>query len=262
MHASQRSPNQTLLNTAASGNVRKFEAALQAGADVNVHEAWTKDTPLILAVKFDHPNLVEKLLSAKNIDVNAHDRDGMSALIWASYRKDGFPLVSLLLQEKNININTQDNNGKTALMHALDSDNEGIDALLSHGIDVTLEDNKGRTAADYMTIFDFDDEATRKRRAALKEMLQKRIFEARKKKLEEKLPGMQRKKEKARKLLEEHSRSKVRELAKVLPDESAVTIQEEYVGQSKPERAMREVERREQARQKIEEKALKQSQEQ
>lgn len=278
---SKEAANKLLLKNVNRDDLEGIEFALKMGADVNAAledaiimganskvvkkllamlDINLRPDALLIATSVGNVDTINDILNAK-ADINASDSDEWTALMVAADNNYG-ALASFLLA-KGAYIDAQNKNGTTPLMFAAANNSENlINMLLKKGADVTLEDNKGKTAADYIKIDASDSESYRKRKASLKQMLQKRIVEARREKLEEKLPGMQRKKEKARKLLEEHSRSKTRELQKVMPKDVAITIEEKYLSQPKPERAMREVERREQARQKIEEKALKQSQEQ
>jgi ankyrin repeat protein len=75
------------------------------------------NTALIWAASEGHTAIVELLLAAQGIHVNAKDVDGWTALIWAA-EEGHAEIVRLLLAVPGIHVNAKNNNGETALMVA------------------------------------------------------------------------------------------------------------------------------------------------
>ena len=76
-----------LLQAAYKGFVPIVDALLKAGANPNIAESRYGDTALILAAWKGHREVVEKLVLA-GADVNAHSKDGRTALQQALQKKD------------------------------------------------------------------------------------------------------------------------------------------------------------------------------
>jgi ankyrin repeat protein len=108
-----------LLKAADLGNVDAVDALLKSGADPNAKDV-NGTTPLLQALHFDHGNK-----SGKNYIETAR----------------------LLLLAKNIDVNAQNQYGETALMRAVSLGNaEIVKLLLGRGADVSLSDEAGTTA--------------------------------------------------------------------------------------------------------------------
>eukprot|EP01032_Pedospumella_encystans_P012000 gene12000-13914_t len=102
-------------------------------------------TGLMLATNNKHVAVIEALLTHPEIDVNAQDNDGATALMFA---KD-VAVVEALLRHPEIDVNIQDKNGYSALIGACDDvdSHEIIPLLLSQqGINVNLRLESGCTA--------------------------------------------------------------------------------------------------------------------
>jgi ankyrin repeat protein len=123
---------------------------LEKGADVN---AKNKDdmTALILASERRNKDIVELLLTAGAV-VNAQDKNGRTALIAAI----AFPqflsiggdteIVEMLL-DANADMNAQDIDGSTALIIASqEGHTDCVSTLLGKGADVNMQSNAGKTA--------------------------------------------------------------------------------------------------------------------
>jgi len=84
-------------------------------------------------------------IETKEIDVNAKDKFGVTALIDAS-SKGQKEIVELLIVE-GADLDAQDNKGDTALMiAALKGHSEIVELLIANGADVRIKDNSGNTA--------------------------------------------------------------------------------------------------------------------
>lgn len=104
-------------------------------------------TALMWAVFFGYESTVKYLLSFRDIDVNIQNNKGFSALIIAADCSHE-NIVYLLLQISNIKVNAQDNEGRTSLMRAAEMGNENIvlQLLRAPHININVQDQKGQTA--------------------------------------------------------------------------------------------------------------------
>jgi ankyrin repeat protein len=74
-----------------------------------------RSSPLMLACERGNVETIKLILSHKNVDSNAKNKDGQTAIFMAS-RNGHEAVVKLLLSQTDIAINTQAANGWTALM--------------------------------------------------------------------------------------------------------------------------------------------------
>jgi ankyrin repeat protein len=124
--------------------VEKLRAA---GADINARDK-NDVTALMWAAKNSSPEVVKLLLDA-GADINAQDKDGMTALMYAAKENINAEVVKVLSGKADIN--AQDEKGLTALMHAAwkNFNPEVVDALLVSGANVYAQDEKGNDAFVY-----------------------------------------------------------------------------------------------------------------
>ncbi|MDR3491670.1 MAG: ankyrin repeat domain-containing protein, partial [Gammaproteobacteria bacterium] len=104
-------------------------------------------TALMYAAYNGHASIVTSLLNVPGIAIDAADQFGDSALIFAAYEGHA-PIVTALLNVPGIAINATDQDGDTALICAvLKGHTPVVRALLNvPGIDITKINNNGRTA--------------------------------------------------------------------------------------------------------------------
>jgi ankyrin repeat protein len=88
---------QPLHNAAIAGAYEAAQALLEYGADVNSQSNPRQETPLLLACRFNHINVV-KLLLEKGADISLCDVDGNTALDDASMRPETDMEIIQLLQ--------------------------------------------------------------------------------------------------------------------------------------------------------------------
>ena len=107
---------------------------------------WFNRYNLIEAVKNNDINRVNSILNNGKANINAKDRDGWTALIWASCKGD-LEIVKLLV-ENGADIDAKDNEGWSALMEAsYEGHLKVVKYLVEKGIDrVNVKDNDGWTA--------------------------------------------------------------------------------------------------------------------
>jgi ankyrin repeat protein len=106
-------------NSESSQRLKMTKALLEHGANPNVRD-FEQATPLIRAVFNGDKEIVELLLSHK-AEVNAQDKNGRSALHWASLavqnNRDMTPITQLLIVA-GADVNVRDNAGRTPLQLA------------------------------------------------------------------------------------------------------------------------------------------------
>jgi ankyrin repeat protein len=147
----------TPLMFAASRNLDEemiFTLVNGAGADV---EAKDKNNLTALMHAFDNSDNnidVVKALISVGANVNSQDDYGKTPLMYAAKNKMSKEFTDLLLSN-GANPNLQDKNGKTALMYAVEKygrdyyDNFELILNLKWKTDVDIKDNKGRKARDF-----------------------------------------------------------------------------------------------------------------
>lgn len=110
-------------------------------------------SPLILAC-YRGNNEVVKFLIDKGCDVN--QSSNMGTPLMAAVVKANMEATKLLLQ-KNANPNIADKNGTTALMYATSVKNyELVDLLVKANANIDLKDNRGNSAFDYAILLNDD----------------------------------------------------------------------------------------------------------
>lgn len=118
--------------------------ALDRGADVN---AVCYGAPVLIWSMTDD-GVFERMLAA-GARVNATDKEGMTALMWAA--RGGRLRHARLLLERGAEVNRQEHSeGRTALIETVYAEREDIAALLlEHGADPNLRDRWGSTVLDH-----------------------------------------------------------------------------------------------------------------
>jgi ankyrin repeat protein len=129
----------TALHSAiALGSLSQVNAALDAGADVEVRDAWGR-TPLLLAIHAGDQHKAE-LLMLHGADRNARGRCGKPALFYPIERRDMAMLTWLLAQ--GYSLLETDDFGMSALAHACEyGDVDAVRQLLDAGQDPDAADD-------------------------------------------------------------------------------------------------------------------------
>ena len=137
----------------------------------NKSESVTLDKPvwgdeasaeLILAIKNDNPDDVQRLLKHQQFDMNARNKKGNTLLMFASKCKSS-GVVDLLLKRPDVDANATNDRGKTALMIAAGGGHaEVAKTLIDDGrVNLDAQDPEGKTAL-MLAILCHNKEAIRK----------------------------------------------------------------------------------------------------
>jgi len=150
------SPNEMLLDICRDlkfGRYGPLDVAqkLDVGADPNVRDSATQNTPLHFAAKPEREDRqhvyleITSLLLQRGADVNAKGWYSSTPLHNAC-SVSHIPTIKLLLQH-GADIQAQDGNASRPLHYAAAAGNAAVlELLISHGADVTAKDNDGNTA--------------------------------------------------------------------------------------------------------------------
>ena len=133
--------NKNLIEALKKSDIKTVEKLIETGADVNAKD---KDggTALMYAARNGHTKTVEKLIEL-GADVNSKDKFGGTALIWVA--RNGRTENVEKLVELGADVNARDNGGWTAL-HWAAGHTETVEKLVELGADVNARDKSGWTA--------------------------------------------------------------------------------------------------------------------
>lgn len=124
------------------------------GLDINAVQATHSNrTALMLAAHLEHISIVTSLLNHPRIDINQQDFFGRTALFYATV-KESYIIVNDLLQHPGIDVNRVDNQvGRSPLIIAAARNcYEIVDLLLEGGADPMLKDRQSGGTAMYRAI--------------------------------------------------------------------------------------------------------------
>lgn len=115
-----------------SNALEAIDILLKKGAKPNVTSSSKGCTPLHVAVQFGHIQTVERLLKAKNLEIDATDQQGMTALHIAISR--GYEDVCRYLIDSGASINISTKQGRTCLHLAANAGSTDIvDLVIQSG---------------------------------------------------------------------------------------------------------------------------------
>ena len=138
-------PDRELLRAAEGGELDKVRFWLKQGANIDVRQT-NNDTPLILATREGHEDVVKYLLErkAKSSDVSLHNNAGETARHVAG--RDGATVIAVRLLLAGAPRDARDENGATPVFHAAQTGNDTlIEKLAEAKADLNLPDNKNTT---------------------------------------------------------------------------------------------------------------------
>jgi hypothetical protein len=163
-------------------NHREVAKLLERGLDPNIIEEVRGDTGLILAMRSDSMRVVEVLLKASNIDLEAQARNGDNALMIAAFKANipavrgllargaqvnragwtalhyaaasGENTILQLLLERRALVDSPSPNGTTALMMAArGGHSSSVQLLLDAGANPSLINDQGYTPIEMAKLF-------------------------------------------------------------------------------------------------------------
>jgi ankyrin repeat protein len=106
-----------LIHAIIKSNSRLFDVLIK-DPDIDVNEAdelnRTKDTPLILAIEKYYNYYVDKLVGIPSLDVNKPDAEGFTPLMIAITGRK-YDIVDTLLTRRDLDVNRKGPSGKTAM---------------------------------------------------------------------------------------------------------------------------------------------------
>ncbi|KIW80446.1 hypothetical protein Z517_07062 [Fonsecaea pedrosoi CBS 271.37] len=144
INGTQEDFNEKLLQAAQDGDAQELIRYLKRGANINTMDE-SRCTVLHKAALNGRTEVTRILLAQNNLDVNAQDEDGQTALYGATVRKEEAIIELLLKAGAKITIETT--TGDTAL-HQAASENylQGVELLLGKGKTTTIKTSKEETA--------------------------------------------------------------------------------------------------------------------
>ncbi|XP_067653397.1 myotrophin-like [Haliotis asinina] len=121
-----------LYSASEDGDLERVKQILAAGhVDVNTR-GWGDLTPVMVAARWRHRDVVEFLVG-RGANVSLVDKNGYNILHWACYKGD-LETVKLVLSMNVVDINTKNNYGETAVYLARIQRYERlVDLLVSRG---------------------------------------------------------------------------------------------------------------------------------
>ena len=139
-----------LLSICKLGGLPQFQKLVDDGANPNCC-GNIEVTPLMIALEFNHSDIVSWLVSKVTVDVDRQNRNGNTALHYACrYSSDGVIVAKIAARMKDENVNLINREGKTALFRAVEWSNvSAIQGLLSvKSVDWEVKDKNGKSLQD------------------------------------------------------------------------------------------------------------------
>ncbi|KAL2043330.1 hypothetical protein N7G274_003636 [Stereocaulon virgatum] len=123
-------------------------AAVESYINANPRLATQKDDderlPIHWAVSYNHLPIVKLLVSRKDFDPDVQDSSGWTPLMIASSLRDADEIVDLLLN-KEVDVNAKNYSGQTALHFTASKNNlETARKLVSHKASARIKDKRGQ----------------------------------------------------------------------------------------------------------------------
>lgn len=130
------------------GHTEIVRLLLNAGAIFDEKAGFASQTPLSIAAEKGHKDILELLLR-KDVDINAKDKYGATALGYAAAGRH--VEIARMLLERDIDLNSTDGRGRTPLCWAAERGRVDIlDLFLKRGFAVDAQDPRGRTPLSYV----------------------------------------------------------------------------------------------------------------
>jgi ankyrin repeat protein len=128
------------------GYVETANVLIEAGADVNAKNKKGKTALMYAVQKLSNLEMV-KLLIEKGANVNQSDNSGTTPLMVSISESEDYETLDLLI-EKGADLNAKDKLGKTALMRSLKleyNSDDVMEYLIKKGANIDTKDNQGNS---------------------------------------------------------------------------------------------------------------------
>ena len=139
-----------LIMAAKMGHNDVVRLLLDSGAAPN-KAGWSGKTPLIWAASYNHKEVI-KLLIAASAEVDIADEMGITPLSWAALH--GYKDVVQLLLDAEAALDEMDDEGRTPLAHAaMHGHRDVVELLLDKGANPDKADKSGKTPNDWALLY-------------------------------------------------------------------------------------------------------------
>lgn len=98
-NTTQTDINENLLNAVQEGHISLIKSLLSKNADINVRATIDGFTPLMLAARWGHTDVVSTLIEL-GADVKIKDGKGQTALFWSTKSKNRDTVLKLIVRAK------------------------------------------------------------------------------------------------------------------------------------------------------------------
>ena len=150
--------NYTLITACNTSNSEMVDYLLtKKNINININEQdFDGNTPLIIASTDREDDITQMLLENANIDVNIQNKKGYTCLMLYCDNEDENEDIIDLILDKNVNINLKNEDGNTALLIACENGcSDIVEKLLDiDEIDINASNNKGNTPLIYCILND------------------------------------------------------------------------------------------------------------
>lgn len=142
----------------SNDDLSRVEEFLDQGFDINSRDESGR-TPLIVAVGYDKVDIAELLL-LRGIDVNAKTFHSEETALISACASGRDKIIMLILEQGNVDLEARDRNGRTALMRAsAQGYDREVKFLVKAGADLEAKDKNNRTALMEASRFGHDQNA-------------------------------------------------------------------------------------------------------
>ncbi|MCJ1236522.1 Ankyrin-2 [Varicellaria rhodocarpa] len=143
---SERLSKFAIHEAAREGRLIAVESLLNANPRLATLRDDDERLPIHWALSFNHPSIVEMLVSRKDFDPDVQDGSGWTPLMIAASLPEGDELVDLLLK-KEADVNVKNYQGQTALHFSTSKTNIDVARkLIAHGASARVKDKRGQLA--------------------------------------------------------------------------------------------------------------------